>query len=86
MLSPHVLAQRVAAAAEAHPLRVSVTGATSGLFTWFVTHAEGIKLFFQIVGGGLGALLTAISLLLVMPRFARFLGAWWRRGFLDADK
>jgi hypothetical protein len=77
--------QRVVALAEAHPIRLSLTGATSGLFAWFVAHAEGIKLTFQLIGGGLGAILAAISLLLALPRLFRFIRAWRRRGFTKAD-
>lgn len=79
------LLQRDLELAERNPIRFATMGATSGLFAWFVSHAEGMKLIFQLIGGGLGALLAAISLLLALPRFARFLRAWRRRGFTRAD-
>ncbi len=68
------------------PLVVAATGSASGLFTWLITWAEGLTKLFQFIGGFFGCLLAVVSLILILPRFVRFISRWRKAGLAEADR
>jgi hypothetical protein len=68
------------------PAAVAATGSFGGIFAFLVNWWDVSSKVFQAVTGFTGFLLAAISLLLVLPRFCRFVRNAFRTGFMTADK
>jgi hypothetical protein len=72
--------------AQAKPALVASAGAVAGAGGVVATWAHELELYFRLIAGFFGALGAFIAVLMVTPRFLRFLRAWRRRGLLSADQ